>query len=72
MSDIFDDFDDCDEGFHDDKFDETDSFDQTDDLDDPINETENDGGGLGWEGVAFLGAMSEQIADEKRWRRKER
>ena len=76
MSDIFDDLDDfdddCDDGFQDDGFGENGPFDQTDDVDDPISQTENDGGGLGWQEVAFIGAISEQIANEKRWRRKER
>ena len=72
MSDI-DDYDDFgDEGFNDDGFIENDPFDEPDDVDDPVNETDNDGGGLGWKEVAFLGVMSEQIADEKRWRRKGR
>jgi len=43
----------------------------SDDMDNEIDETGSDDcAGLGWEEVAFLGAMSEQIADEKEERRR--
>ena len=63
------DFDDGFDGFEDDGFMDDDITSDQDEAIDEAEETDTDDcSGPGWEEIAFLGAMSEEIAEEKQRR----